>query len=246
MKKYISLVTALILLLVTFRITPKPPTERFADVADKVLPTCVSLTLSIAKINSDGDIMFGQVGGSGVFVSPKGYILTCAHVVNFPIVSLVTVELYSGEIVMGKIIRLSKKDDLALIKVDYFKKVPYALLVDPRKLKVGQEVVAVGSPMGLVFTVTSGIISALYRDIDDNYNVTQSDVSINPGNSGGPLFNLRGELVGINSFMYSAIPFFPVFTGLGFSVQAAQCYEFLAECEVLYPDFKMKHFKLNG
>jgi hypothetical protein len=70
-------------------------------------------------------------------------------------------------------------------------------------------------------------------------------VAINPGNSGGPLFNLQGNLVGINSFMYSIVPIFPVFTGLGFSVQCSQCYEFLIECETLYPDFKIKHFKLK-
>jgi S1-C subfamily serine protease len=245
MKKYIHLFTALILLAVVFYITPTPPTERFADVAAKVLPSCVSLTLSVVKIDSYGNMHFGQVGGSGVFISPNGYILTCAHVVDFPTISLINVELHNGDIVAGKVLKISAKDDLALLKVDYFKKVPYTRLADPRKLKVGQEVIAVGAPLGLVFTVTSGIISALYRDVNDAYNVTQSDAAINPGNSGGPLFNLKGELVGINSFMLTLMPIFPTFTGLGFSVQCGQCHIFLTECKRLYPDLQLKKFKLN-
>jgi putative serine protease PepD len=245
MKKFLNLATATILLVVAFRITPKPPTERFSDVATKVLPSCVSLSLDVSQIDEAGVRRYGRIGGSGVFISPKGYLLTCAHVVNFETISLINVELYNGDVVAGHVVMKSKNNDLALIKVDFFKEVAYAKLADPRTLKVGQEVVAIGAPLGLTFTVTSGIISALYRDIDDSYNVTQSDVAINPGNSGGPLFNLKGELVGINSFMISANPFLPVFTGLGFSVQCGQCYEFLLECARLYSDLQIKHFKLN-
>jgi S1-C subfamily serine protease len=242
MKKFINLITASILLVVAFRIIPKPPEERFAEVTSKVLPSCVSLTLNVTRIDDEGNILYGRVGGSGVFINPHGYLLTCAHVVNFSSVSLINVELVNGDVVAGKLMKVSKKSDLALIKVDYFDKVAYVKLANPMNLRVGQEVIAIGSPLGLTFTVTSGIISALYRDVFDSYNVTQSDVAINPGNSGGPLFNLKGELVGINSFILTTNSPYPVFTGLGFSVQSGQCAEFLKKCERYYPDLKMRYF----
>ena len=124
------------------------------------------------------------------------------------------------------------------VKVDFYQTTPYVNIADPRGLKVGQEVIAIGSPAGLSFSVTNGIISALYRDFNHAYNVTQSNTAINPGNSGGPLFNLKGELVGINSFFIMARPEFPVFTGLGFSVQSGQCIEFLTDAAKKFKDMK--------
>jgi|WetSurMetagenome_2_1015567.scaffolds.fasta_scaffold460354_2 serine protease Do len=244
MKKFISLVTASMLLATAIIITPFPPKEKFVDLADKVMPKCVSLELIVERKDPfTGKIQKGGIGGSGVFVSPDGYLLTCKHVVDFTYIHSITVELLNGDKVAARIISLSDSSDLALLKVDFFDRVDYAELADPRYLKVGQEVMAVGSPAGLVFSVTTGIISALYRDIGDNYNVTQSDTAINPGNSGGPLFNLRGELVGINSFFIPVTFFEPVFSGLGFSVQSGQCYQFLIDCAKKEKGFKIRKFQ---
>jgi len=172
-----------------------------------------------------------KISGSGVFVTKKGHVLTCAHLFNLPgkILSISIAD-YNENVYAGKLIKVSNSVDLAFLQVPYLKKSPYVKLADPRTLKVGQEVVAIGNPLGLPGTVTNGIVSALYRDIEDSYNVTQSNTSINPGNSGGPLFNLKGELIGINSFMISPIPGIPIFTGLGFSVQSGQCLVFLTDC----------------
>lgn len=177
-----------------------------------------------------------KIGGSGVFVTPDGYILTCKHLFTLPeqfdatiTIDSIFIEMSNDQVVSARLICLSGKFDLALLQAKTTKPVKYATLADPRKLQIGQEVIAVGGPLGMSFTVTSGIISQLYRDFDGFYNVTQSDTAINPGNSGGPLFNLKGELVGINSFMLTVLPRLPLFTGLGFSVQSGQCLEFLVK-----------------
>lgn len=227
MNRFILVLLTLSVGIVTYEF--RNPTERFEQLSAKTLPTAVGIKVEYRAT----DPLTGKqrrlgVSGAGVFVTSDGNILTCAHLFNLPYKrgNIATIELYSGEIVAGEIIVVSKKYDLALVKANVTG-VKYLQLADPRKLRVGQEVIAIGNPLGFDFTVTHGIISALYRDVSDNYNVTQHDVFMNPGNSGGPVINLRGELVGINSFIISQIPFFPTFTGLGFSVQSGQCLEFL-------------------
>jgi len=202
--------------------------DRLVKVSQESIEKSVMITV---RYSDSGDIR--KVGGAGVFVTPDGYILTCKHLFTVSeivegIVMLkdIEIEMFNDKVVTARLVCLSRKSDLALLKTDV-SSVSYTLLADPRKLKIGQEVLAVGCPLGLAFTVTYGVISQLYRDIAGSYNVTQSDVSINPGNSGGPLFNLKGELVGINSFILTPVPGLPIFTGLGFSVQSGQCLEFL-------------------
>lgn len=228
MNKVILILLTLSVGLITYEV--KNPTERFAQVAEKSLPAVVSIKITYDVPDPfTGETRKGTVGGSGVFVTPEGHILTCAHLFNLPYkhAKLATIELYSGEVVAAEILAVGKDVDLAILRAPAIKDNAFVQLADPRKLKVGQEIIAIGSPFGLDFTVTHGIISALYRDIEDNYNVTQHDVFMNPGNSGGPVINLKGELIGINSFIFSSVPYFPTFTGLGFSVQSGQCLEFL-------------------
>jgi len=211
----------------------QPKEEKFVDVVDRVMPACVTIYVA----DTIGGVPVAQWLGSGVYVSKNGYILTCAHLFNDHLGKLsVTVELENGDLVAADIINVSDRFDLALIRTTYFEEAPYCKVADPRKLRVGQEVFAVGAPHGLAFTVTTGIISALYRDFTEHYNVTQSDTAINPGNSGGPLFNLKGEIVGINSFMILGVKDVPLFTGLGFSVQSGECIVFLTQCKRLVKD----------
>lgn len=140
--------------------------------------------------------------GSGFIISSDGYILTNAHVVDSA--DEVVVKLGDKREFKAKVIGADKRTDVALIKIEATG-LPRVALGDPGKLKVGEWVVAIGSPFGFENTVTAGIVSAKGRSLpQENYvPLIQTDVAINPGNSGGPLFNMKGEVVGINSQIYS-------------------------------------------
>src|SRR5882672_5375365 len=140
--------------------------------------------------------------GSGFIVSPDGYILTNAHVVDDA--NEVTVKLTDNREFTAKVIGADRRTDVALVKIDA-KNLPTVRIGEAAKSKVGEWVAAIGSPFGLENTVTAGIISAKSRSLpDENYvPFIQTDVAINPGNSGGPLFNMAGEVIGINSQIYS-------------------------------------------
>jgi serine protease Do len=140
--------------------------------------------------------------GSGFFISADGYLLTNAHVVGDA--KKVKVKLTDRREFEGRIVGLDKATDVALLKVDATG-LPFVTLGNPKDLKVGEWVVAIGSPYGFENTVTAGIVSAKGRSLPDDTYVPfiQTDVAVNPGNSGGPLFNLKGEAIGINSQIYS-------------------------------------------
>ena len=152
--------------------------------------------------------------GSGFIVSPDGYILTNAHVVADA--SEVIVKLTDKREFKARVVGVDKRTDVALIKVDA-SGLPAVRIGDPARLKAGEWVAAIGSPFGLENTVTAGIVSAKSRSLPDGTYVPfiQTDVAINPGNSGGPLFNLNGEVVGINSQIYSRSG---GYMGLSFSI----------------------------
>jgi serine protease Do len=140
--------------------------------------------------------------GSGFIVSPDGVILTNAHVVRDA--SEVTVKLQDRREYRAKVLGSDPKTDVAVLKIDA-KNLPVVPIGKSNDLKVGEWVLAIGSPFGLDSTVTAGVVSAKGRSLDGDSAVPfiQTDVAVNPGNSGGPLFNTRGEVVGINSQIYS-------------------------------------------
>lgn len=138
--------------------------------------------------------------GSGFILSPDGLVMTNAHVVEGADEVLVT--LTDKREFKAKIIGSDKRSDVALIKIEA-SGLPAVKIGDVNRLKVGEWVMAIGSPFGLENTVTAGIVSAKQRDTGDYLPLIQTDVAINPGNSGGPLINMRGEVVGINSQIYS-------------------------------------------
>jgi len=152
--------------------------------------------------------------GSGFIISQDGYILTNAHVVETA--DEITVKLTDKREFKAKVIGADRRTDIALIKIDAGG-LPAVRFGDPTKLRVGEWVVAIGSPFGFENTVTAGIVSAKGRSLpQENYvPFIQTDVAVNPGNSGGPLFNLRGEVVGINSQIYSRTG---GFMGLSFAI----------------------------
>ncbi len=144
-----------------------------------------------------------QSMGSGFIISADGYILTNAHVVDGA--EEVTVRLTDKNEYKAKVIGTDSRTDVALVKIESNGSLPKVVLGNPDQLKVGEWVVAIGSPFGFENTVTAGIVSAKGRSLpQENYvPFIQTDAAINPGNSGGPLFNMKGEVVGINSQIYS-------------------------------------------
>ena len=141
--------------------------------------------------------------GSGFIIDANGTILTNYHVVGEA--DKITVTLSDGKSLEAKVIGKDQKTDIAVIKIDAGRELPAVALGDSDRLEVGEWVIAIGNPFGLDHTITSGIVSAKGRQIGagpyDNF--IQTDASINPGNSGGPLLNLRGEVVGINTAIFS-------------------------------------------
>ncbi len=140
--------------------------------------------------------------GSGFILEQDGYIVTNAHVVQDA--DVITVHLSDRRELKAKLIGSDEKSDVAILKIDT-KDLPTVKIGNSEVLKVGQPVLAVGSPFGLDYTATQGIISSLGRNLpSDNYTpFIQTDAAVNPGNSGGPLFNANGEVIGINSQIYS-------------------------------------------
>lgn len=216
--------------------------QAMAEVAAAIKPSVVNIsstkTVKISGIQSPflddpffrqffGD-QFGHSGrprehkqaslGSGVIVDKDGYILTNNHVIKDA--DEIKVKLSDKREFKGKVIGTDPKTDLAVIKIDS-NHLPVIKLGDSEKLKVGETVIAIGSPYGLNQTVTSGIVSATGRanvGIADYEDFIQTDAAINPGNSGGALVNVRGELVGINTAIFSTSG---GYQGIGFAIPSS-------------------------
>lgn len=159
--------------------------------------------------------------GSGVIISPDGYILTNNHVVEFGEAGTISVDLTDGRSYTAKLVGRDSLTDLAVIKIEA-SNLPIAAFANSDEVQVGQLVVAVGNPLGLTSTVTQGIVSALGRGQlnlqRDRYGVEdfiQTDAAINPGNSGGGLYDLRGALIGINSAIATRTGYYQ---GYGFAI----------------------------
>ncbi|MEK6201486.1 MAG: DegQ family serine endoprotease [Desulfobulbaceae bacterium] len=157
-----------------------------------------------------------QASGSGFLISEDGYILTNNHVIDGA--EKITVRLEGDQELEGKVIGTDPQSDVALIKVSDGQKLPYLPLGDSDQLEVGEWVIAIGSPFGLDRTVTVGVVSAKGRSrmgINEYENFIQTDAAINPGNSGGPLLNIHGEVIGINTAIFSRSG---GYMGIGFAI----------------------------
>ncbi len=154
--------------------------------------------------------------GSGVIISGDGYILTNNHVIENA--TAITVKMNDNSQFKAKVVGKDPRSDIALIKIDSKKELPFAELGDSSKLRIGDWVIAIGNPFGLEHTVTAGIISAKgRRDVNPGgrqgyYNFIQTDASINPGNSGGPLIDMEGKVIGINTAIIASGQ------GIGFAI----------------------------
>ncbi len=165
--------------------------------------------------------------GSGFIIESDGYVLTNNHVIDGA--DEVNVRLYDQREFVAKVVGIDPLSDLALLKIDA-DDLPSLRFAEPGSLKVGQWVLAIGSPFGLDYSASAGIVSAMGRSIYSNNSqyvpFIQTDVAINPGNSGGPLFNLKGEVVGINSQIYTRSG---GSNGLSFSIPAEVAREVVAQ-----------------
>ncbi len=168
----------------------------------------------------------GQAVGTGFIVDAKGTIVTNYHVVSKA--DTITVTMADGTKLPAKLVGGDDKTDLAVLKVESDKPLPFVTFGDASKVRVGQPVMAVGNPFGLGGTVTTGIVSARGRDIQsgpfDDY--IQTDAAINRGNSGGPLFDMDGKVIGINTAIYSPTG---GNIGLGFAIPSSQAEPVVAQ-----------------
>lgn len=213
--------------------------EHLVRLSEQTLPKTTSIIVSgIAErpvLKYDGKDTFWietatvpvKYTGAGVYISEYNHVLTCDHLFTMVSISSVVVCDYYGVCSDAEILFRESAFDLALLKTKAASRSDFARLADYRQLRVGQAVIAIGNPLGFPFSVSHGIISALHRDSLGVSNMTQSDAFLNPGNSGGGLFNMDGDLIGINSRILPPVRG-PVFTGLGFSVQPEQIAEFLS------------------
>src|SRR5215468_10090486 len=184
--------------------SPTELSRAFINVAKRVKPAVVHINLFANGARQAGGganaPRVSRGNGSGVIVSSNGYILTNNHVAGAA--TEISVKLSDGRELKARRIGSDPKTDLALIKIEA-QNLPYATLGDSSKLEPGEWVIALGSPFGLEQTMTAGIVSAVGRKFGGNDNYIQTDASINPGNSGGPLVNMNGEVIGINTMIYS-------------------------------------------
>ena len=189
------------------------------SLAERVTPMVVNITPIREILSSDGFKRRGsytQGSGSGVIVRDDGIIVTNNHVVGEDTTEA-EVRLSDKTHQIARIIGRDKETDIAVLKIETDRKLPAAQFGSSSDLKVGQWVLAVGNPMGLDRTVTLGVISGIGRErlnLSKYENFIQTDAAINPGNSGGPLFNLRGEVIGINTAIIHMAQ------GIGFSIPA--------------------------
>ena len=169
---------------------------------DPMLEFFRNFGIPVPEMGPQGPGMESSSMGSGFIIRPDGYILTNGHVVQGA--DEVTVKLLDKREFKAKVIGIDPKTDVALLKINATG-LPTVKIGDPAKARVGEWVVAIGAPFGFESTVTKGIISAKGRSLPQETLVPfiQTDVPINPGNSGGPLFDMKGEVIGINSQIYS-------------------------------------------
>jgi S1-C subfamily serine protease len=158
----------------------------------------------------------GQGLGSGVIIDERGYIITNNHVVERA--GRIQVVLYDGTTLPANLVGASSIDDLAVLKVTPKGKLTVATLGDSSQLRVGHEVLAIGNPLGITQTVTSGIVSALGRTVGTIPNAIQTDAAINPGNSGGALVDLQGHVIGIPTATAIDPQFKTPANGVGFAI----------------------------
>ena len=224
----------------------------YVEGISKASPSVVNIN---AKKNIEAQLFNGKLGnnviGSGIIISDDGYIITNLHVIEGK--RIIEVDLDNGQVHKASIIGFDTRSDLAVIKInssDNLKPIDFS---NSASVQIGDQVIAIGNAFGLGKTYTSGIISATGRDYGNPYlELIQTDAAINPGNSGGALINHKGNLIGMNTKIFSNTG---SFTGIGFALPANKMIEVASEIirfgtvkRSWIGDFrvKLKRFLLNN
>jgi S1-C subfamily serine protease len=217
--------------------------EDLSYAAEKALSSVVNIFISNRGINRARNAV-----GSGVIFSKEGHIVTNTHILTNA--SSVFVEFNDGEITEAILIGADKYSDIAVLKVTGFEDLNPIDSAESSNIRVGDEVLAIGNPFGVGKTVTSGIISATGRDYGNPYlELLQTDAAINPGNSGGALLNEEGNLIGINSSIYSKTG---TYSGIGFAIPSEKVIQVASELikfgkvrNSWIGDFQVRQIRLN-
>ncbi|OZB19165.1 MAG: serine protease, partial [Rhodobacterales bacterium 34-62-10] len=224
---WLGLITTAMMLITVVQAQARP--ESFADLADKISPAVVNITTSTTVAAGTGPNPIVPEGspfedffrefqdrnggpgdrprrssalGSGFVISEDGYIVTNNHVIESA--DEITIEFFTGEELVAKVIGTDPNTDIALLKVEADQPLPFVSFGDSDTARVGDWVVAMGNPLGQGFSVSAGIVSARNRALSGTYDdYIQTDAAINRGNSGGPLFNMDGQVVGVNTAILS-------------------------------------------
>jgi len=217
--------------------------EDLSYAAEKALSSVVNIFISNRGINRARNAV-----GSGVIFSKEGHIVTNTHILTNA--SSVFVEFNDGEITEAILIGADKYSDIAVLKITGFENLNPIDSAESSNIRVGDEVLAIGNPFGVGKTVTSGIISATGRDYGNPYlELLQTDAAINPGNSGGALLNEEGNLIGINSSIYSKTG---TYSGIGFAIPSEKVIQVASELikfgkvrNSWIGDFQVRQIRLN-
>ncbi len=221
------------------------------SVASKVLPSVVGITVSY-QISSFFGNSTGEATGSGIILTEDGYIVTNNHVVSSENSSYYAIEQATGIKVNlyndsnsydATVIGTDSVTDLAVIKIDKTGLTP-AILGDSNNIQVGEFVMAIGNPLGMDYSVTSGIVSAINREVESDgttYNAIQTDAAINSGNSGGALANANGEVIGINTLKLSGTGI----EGIGFAIPISSTTSIIQQL-IEYQQVKRPYIGITG
>ena len=217
--------------------------EDLSYAAEKALSSVVNIFISNRGINRARNAV-----GSGVIFSKEGHIVTNTHILTNA--SSVFVEFNDGEITEAILIGADKYSDIAVLKITGFEDLNPIDSAESSNIRVGDEVLAIGNPFGVGKTVTSGIISATGRDYGNPYlELLQTDAAINPGNSGGALLNEEGNLIGINSSIYTKTG---TYSGIGFAIPSEKVIQVASELIKFgkvrtswIGDFQVRQIRLN-
>ena len=217
--------------------------ENLSYAADKALSSVVNIFISKRGFNTTRNAV-----GSGVIFSEEGHIVTNTHILNNA--TSVYVEFSDGEIAEAMLIGADKYSDIAVLKINGFKNLKPIKSANSSVTRVGDLVLAIGNPFGVGKTVTSGIISATGMDYGNPYlELLQTDAAINPGNSGGALLNKEGNLIGINSSIYSKTG---TYSGIGFAIPSEKVIKVASEIikfgkvrNSWIGDFQVRQIRLN-
>jgi len=224
---HITIATTALMLVLSAPLGAQDSPGSLADLAENVSPAVVNITTSTVITTAGSDLVVpegspfedlfrdfenqspgqpqerrGSALGSGFIVSADGYVVTNNHVIENA--DEIEIELFSGEFYRAELVGTDPRTDIALLKVDVSFDLPFVSFGDSDVMRVGDWVLAIGNPLGQGFSVSAGIVSARNRTLSGNYDdFIQTDAAINRGNSGGPLFNMGGEVVGVNTAILS-------------------------------------------